>query len=961
MKTARRLPPNPPRSLLRDALRLPLRTLLVIALGFAGPRMLHAEFVYETTTEFLTSGDFNGDGIPDALVLDKATGNARLAQDNGSGVLTWAGPFASGVENVTGCAVGRFLTTGRDALAVTAAEFNRIRLLDLSSATPPAPTTIAPPGVGPYGLVALRAPFGTVLSYHSLLALGSASSSNGNRADLLNLNAGTATAVGGFDPGGRVERPNAIEFNPAVATHGIGMLRGATDTLQLWRSAGGGQAWLNRPGLPAGSDYVFGRFLGETLPRMVTYQPGGQSLVVTAMGGTPADPFFGESQTFSFASPIQRVFYVSLSGAGILVIHFSDGVRGARLPAGGGDAVEFIQNFAPAGSAAATGFVPLGDGRFALLSGPEADGGTARAQVFQWNGTQFNEVSSSQLPEVTSGRTRATAWFFGAEPFVNRDPNFLFSVAVPDWTIALFGLPTSLTIQRLSDGGVSTGLGGGGGSNTNLPGQGAAFGIPNQYHPAISLYSYSSARDLDPVRVRISPPPGEYAGPVNIQITTGNAFVEVASYRLGDDAYRLFQGSFAISNDVTITYYATNFVNGMRSRLNTARYTFGRPVAPPPISDPTVTSNLPPVVVPSGSNLVALSVHGTVFYGRRSPNNVGTIWAINLDGSNDRLITSGARPRMSPDGRFLAFLRENNPFNSQGNLWVRDMLTGQERRVVQNTEFIIGFNWNIDSRTLYFDNACALWRVNAIDGSIAPLPMANDCFDDCPAVHPADGRIAFHSLNSNPAIRGLYVTPPGGGVRQRLPINGLVATWPAWSPDGQQIAFVDSLINGVISFGPDLFVVNPDGTGLHQITSLGGGNGFLTGAQWTSRSDALVAAGFIFNNNGLWVIPLTPDRTACASTPIRLPTTPGDDIDFAGTILTAPDLPELSIRRDPGHVVIFWRKPLLNFVLESSNALGSGAVWTPVTGPYPVSGFFHEVHLPEAQLAPMSFFRLRLP
>ena len=38
----------------------------------------HAAFVYETSPEFITSGDFNGDGRADALVLDKLTGNVLL-------------------------------------------------------------------------------------------------------------------------------------------------------------------------------------------------------------------------------------------------------------------------------------------------------------------------------------------------------------------------------------------------------------------------------------------------------------------------------------------------------------------------------------------------------------------------------------------------------------------------------------------------------------------------------------------------------------------------------------------------------------------------------------------------------------------------------------------------------------------------------------------------------------------
>ena len=46
-----------------------------------------AGFVYETPAEFLTSADFNGDGIADVLVLDRATGNARVGYQSPGGTL----------------------------------------------------------------------------------------------------------------------------------------------------------------------------------------------------------------------------------------------------------------------------------------------------------------------------------------------------------------------------------------------------------------------------------------------------------------------------------------------------------------------------------------------------------------------------------------------------------------------------------------------------------------------------------------------------------------------------------------------------------------------------------------------------------------------------------------------------------------------------------------------------------
>ena len=59
----------------------------------------HAAFVYETPAEFITSGDFDGDGRADALVLDKLTGNVRVGYQNANGALVWSAPRATGAES----------------------------------------------------------------------------------------------------------------------------------------------------------------------------------------------------------------------------------------------------------------------------------------------------------------------------------------------------------------------------------------------------------------------------------------------------------------------------------------------------------------------------------------------------------------------------------------------------------------------------------------------------------------------------------------------------------------------------------------------------------------------------------------------------------------------------------------------------------------------------------------------
>src|ERR1035441_6319681 len=88
---------------------------LVLAVGCFSSR---AAFVYETASEFITSGDFDGDGRADVLVLDKLTGNARVGYQNANGALVWSAPRSTRADGASALAVGRFANTNREAIAV---------------------------------------------------------------------------------------------------------------------------------------------------------------------------------------------------------------------------------------------------------------------------------------------------------------------------------------------------------------------------------------------------------------------------------------------------------------------------------------------------------------------------------------------------------------------------------------------------------------------------------------------------------------------------------------------------------------------------------------------------------------------------------------------------------------------------------------------------------------------------
>jgi hypothetical protein len=942
--------------------------LLTAALGVGVATSLRAAFVYESPTEFFSAGDFNGDGIADVLVLDKITGNARVGYSDGSGNLFWSAPLVTGVENATGLGVQHFLAATNDSIAVTAPNFNRINLVDLSRTnTAGAPQSFAPIGIGPHAVAGLASPL--TPSAGGLPYLFIASSLNNDSAEMLDFIQWHVlpTYLGQFGETGSFDRINALDLNTNTATFAVGLVRGATnDELHVWQFTNAPSVMLVFSNLPAGSDYAFGNFDGAALPRFIFYQPGGSNLTVVPLLETNGGYAFGPALGMALSEAVENVFTVSLGANGSAIIQFGDGVQGLTLPGGSPMLSAKYQAGTGAAGNVFAGIVPLTNGMFALLDAPAGAASTTHAQVIKFDGTNFTQRSSSNLPSVSSRQTRANVWLFQLEPFVNRSPGFIASLNSPDWADGIIGLPGAVKVPTEADAGATNGLGNVSTNNLGTPPGGSAFGIVNQYNPAISLFTYSAPQPAEPVQVTISPPAGSYGSPLAIAFTAVPAAATIA-YRVGPaDVWHSYTSQFSITDDETIEYYGIN-ISGVRSSLQTASYSLGSPSA---TGSNTVfavapgSTNTPPRL---STNQLILSQNGTVFYGRRSAANVGTIWAINLDGSGDTYITTGARPRVTADGRWLAFLREGNPFDNQGNVWLRDLKSGTERRLLVNLDKIIGYDWEKNEAALLMDYACGLRDLHT--NGIVNAVINSDCYDEAPVRNPVDGQIAFHNLNPDGSIAGLYATAADGSGRQRILSTVPGASWPAWSPDGGDLVFADGNDTGENS-GKNLWLVYPDGSGLLQISGFTDAtNGFPHGAIWSPDDATLVAAGMIFGTNGLWLIPLTPDHTECDGEPVRLPTSPGDAIDFAGSIVVAPapgtllattPTPGLFIRQTPDAVVIYWSTNFAGYMLESEASLSPGA-WAPISGPYFLAGQYFEHWESRDNLSSQKYFRLLAP
>jgi hypothetical protein len=946
----------------------PLAALLVLVAVVARAQ---TAFVYDTGGELLTSGDFNGDGIADVLVLDKSTGNARAGYLDTNGVIAWSAPLVSGVENVTGAAVGRFLTAGADALAVTAPGLNRINLISLSNSNNAGtPVVITPAGIGPHTLVTLSNPLGLGSPVAPTLLV--ASSDNGastEEMESLQISSGVPAPAGTFPETGVFERGNALSLPPAGSpTLAAGLVRGDTDRfdiLQFTDPPGG--ILLSCTNLPIGSDYVFGTFNGEALPRIIFYQTGTSNLTVVALVTNSSGLAFSTNISISLSEAVQHIFYLPPASSGTALVQFSDGVQALQFPGGTPSLAAVYRVGLAASNNVFTGLMPLANGQFVLLDAAAGSLASMHAQVVDFDGTTFTQVSASGLPATTSRTTRADVWLFQYEPFVNSNPGFIASFDSPDWSDGVIGLLGTISVTTETDAGASSGLNFMVTNNLGATPAGANYALANQYRDAISVFSYAAPRATEPVTVTISPSPGIYSGPVQISFSTLSGSNKVF-YRAGSgDGWHLFAAVFRLTNSAAVQFYGTNAA-GARSQLLTANYSIASTV--PPIAAYDLTSGIVSTNSNASiaSNTVLLSSGGTIFYGRKNATG-GSIWAINLDGSGETYITTGARPRASRDGRYLTFSRGANVFGLLGgDVWVRDLQTGAEWELFTNQSAIIyGYDWDLASPPdLILDSGCKFW-IAPLSNAPVIFQTSHDCSDSAPVVNPVNGRVAFQNLlTANTNIGGIYVGPAIAGAAQHLLSAGAFARWPEWSPDGGHLAYA-FLNNAFAPLGmSDVYTINADGTGASQITAFTNStDGFEYGTLWTPAGNALVGAGTINGTNGLWIVPLTDDGRHCDCPAILLPTAAGDPIDFAGSIVVAPQAavatPGLFIRLEPNAAVIYWSTNYQGFGLECTTSLGPNATWTAVSGPYFLNGGYIEYHEAKSALLTAKYFRLKYP
>ena len=202
------------------------------------------------------------------------------------------------------------------------------------------------------------------------------------------------------------------------------------------------------------------------------------------------------------------------------------------------------------------------------------------------------------------------------------------------------------------------------------------------------------------------------------------------------------------------------------------------------------------------------------------------LYGISADGGDRHRLTRGKsrssgpshvfyeiEPAWSPDGKLIAFSSSRD-----GSYHIFTVTPdGKHTSRLTSTSQDDGHpTWSPDGERIAFVHGFPgeIQTMNA-DGTGATNVTGGQAELTDPAWSPDRRWIAYARREPGSPVRELWLVRPDGSDRHPLTSLGAISYWPTWSPDGKRLAFVSD--RGGTSF--DLYSIGVTGLGLRSLTS----------------------------------------------------------------------------------------------------------------------------------------------
>jgi Tol biopolymer transport system component/DNA-binding winged helix-turn-helix (wHTH) protein len=208
-------------------------------------------------------------------------------------------------------------------------------------------------------------------------------------------------------------------------------------------------------------------------------------------------------------------------------------------------------------------------------------------------------------------------------------------------------------------------------------------------------------------------------------------------------------------------------------------------------------------------------------------------------------------PAFSPDGKQLAFVRQN--IDSLGDIFIMPANGGEPRRLTFDHAAIpTSPVWTRDGRSLVFSSTRSsiptLWRTSANGGSPVQVPQVGVVTTN-PAISPKGHRLAYEQILGSSSIWSLNLgNTAGKDSNTQVTSSKGYNRAPEFSPDGSKIAF-ESDRTGTM----EIWTCKNDGSDLMRLTNFGAVQ-FTGPPRWSPDGQKIAFGSALGEHNAIFVV-----------------------------------------------------------------------------------------------------------